>query len=209
MQHTIIYDCEFLTNKTALSTFWCGPHDPTPTVVQIGAVKIGLEKGLPIKETKTIYITPKDRHGKPCVLDPFFTELTGITQQDIDDKGINLETALNELDQFSKGSLLWSWGCDERYMVAISTYIHNILPSIPANRFDNAKKLMFKAGMPYEDIIKTNSGRLASYYNLEQASQISEHDGLSDALSITYALQHLESKGRLEAQWLSSPINSL
>jgi hypothetical protein len=204
MKHAIIYDCEFLTNKTAMSHGWCAPHDPDPTVVQIGAVKISLTDGLPIEDTKTIYITPKDRYGNNAPLDPFFTELTGITQQDIDDYGVSLEQGFKNLNDFSDGATLWAWGHDERYLMAISAYVHNVPPSIPATRFDNAKKIMTKAGMPHEDLFSVNSGKLASYYKLPQAKNISEHDGLNDALSITYAMQHLQAQGKLNPEWLAT-----
>jgi len=205
MQHAVIYDCEFMTNEEGFKRSFCGPYDPEPTVVQIGAVKIALTDGLPIVDKKTVYIIPRSRRGERLALGSYFINLTGITEQDIDDHGVSLKTALNTLDKFSEGCTLWAWGHDERNMIALSCFVENIPMPIPSTRFDNAACILLKAGMPLEDILKTNSGRLAAYYDLEDAKDIQEHDGLSDALSITYAMQHLNKRGQLEAEWLLNP----
>jgi hypothetical protein len=84
-------------------------------------------------------------------------------------------------------------------MMAISCYVANVEPRIPAHRFDNACKLLLRAGMPYEDMKKTRSNRLADYYRIEQPP-LQGHDALDDALSVTYVLQHLLQAGQLSAE---------
>ncbi len=192
MQTAIIFDCEFLTNQTSPSRFWCGPQDPDPVVVQIGAAKLGLEDDFPILDTIKLFIKPIDRYGDEYEIDPFFTQLTGITKEIISEKGVKLKSALDALDKLSDGAGFWSWGKDEFNMLAISSYVANISPPIPATRFNNACKLLLRAGMPQEDLDKTRSNSLAAYYGLDN-SNLSAHD----ALSITHALQHLLRKGEL------------
>jgi len=102
-QTATIYDCEYLTNSGAIHRLWCGPHDPDPTVVQIGAVRVALTDGLPIEDRKNIYIVPKDRNGLRCELDPFFVDFTGITEQTIEQHGVHLKDALITLEVFSQG----------------------------------------------------------------------------------------------------------
>lgn len=196
MDTAIIFDCEFLVTEDAQRRYWCGPFDPDPVIAQIGAVKLGLADGFPILDTKRIYVRPTDRHGVDYDIDPFFTQLTGITEDIIKTDGISLEQALNDLERFSNGAKFWSWGKDELNMMAISCYIANIAPVIPANRFDNACKLLLSAGMPYEDIKKTSSNRLAAYFELEHPP-LKGHDALDDALSVTCVLQHLLQTGAL------------
>lgn len=195
-----------MTNEEGFKRSFSGPYDPEPTVVQIGAVKISLSDGLPIVDKTTIYIIPRSRRGERLALGAYFINLTGITEQNIDDHGVSLETALNALDEFSQGSTLWAWGHDERNMIALSCFVENIPMPIASTRFDNAARILLKAGMPMEDILKTNSGRLAAYYDLDDAKNIQEHDGLSDALSITYAMQYLNKRGQLKAEWLLHPM---
>ena len=83
-------------------------------------------------------------------------------------------------------------------MVAISCYVEGFAPPIPAAQFGNACQLLLRAGMPYEDMRKTPSNRLAEYYRLEHPP-LRGHDALDDALSVSYVLQHLLGQGKLTA----------
>jgi len=193
----IIFDCEFLCVKGSQSRFWCAAIDPDPVIAQIGAVKIGLDDGFPILETFKAYVKPHDRHGARYPIDGFFTDLTGITEEQINADGKPLAAALDSLDRFSDGANFWSWGKDELNMVAISCYVEGIQPPIPAFRFDNAVKLLLAAGMPFEDLARTPSSKLASYYGLEHPD-LKRHDALDDALSVAYTLQFLLKSGKLK-----------
>ena len=203
MQTAIIFDCEFLTNQASPSRFWCGPQDPDPVIVQIGAVKLGLEGEFPILETIMLFIKPIDRYGDGYEIDPFFTQLTGISKEIINEKGKELQATLDNLDNFSGGANFWSWGKDEFNMLAISCYVENICPPIPAKRFDNACKLLLRAGMPQEDLNKTRSNNLMAYYGLD-SSKLSAHGALDDALSVASVLQYLLVKGALNARDLQN-----
>lgn len=136
------------------------------------------------------YVVPTDRNGNRIPLDPFFTRLTGITEDDIDARGVSLSEALKETESFSGGAKLWSWGKDEFNMIAISCYVEGLTPPIPATRFGNACNLLLRAGMPYEDLKTTRSNTLASYYEIDHPD-LRGHDALDDALSVAYVLQHL------------------
>lgn len=198
MKTAIVFDCEFLCVQGSQSRFWCGAIDPDPVIAQIGAVRIGLEAGFSILETFKAYVTPVDRHGDKYALDPYFVNLTGITEEQIDQQGTSLQAALSGLENFSEGAGFWSWGKDELYMLAISCYIAGISPPIPASRFDNAVKLLLAAGMPVEDLARTPSNRLADYYGIDHPV-LRGHDALDDALSVAYTLQHLLRCGKLQA----------
>jgi DNA polymerase III, epsilon subunit and related 3''-5'' exonucleases len=197
MKTAIVFDCEFLCVQGSQGRFWCGAHDPDPVIAQIGAVKLGLEGDFPLLDTYRAYVQPIDRFGNRYAIDPFFTKLTGITEEAIQAEGVLLQEALAGIDRFSDGARFWSWGKDELNMVAISCYVAGIEPPIPAHRFDNAVKLVIAAGMPIEDIGKTPSNKLAAYYGVEHPP-LRGHDALDDALSVTYALQHLLKTGTLQ-----------
>ena len=104
MKTAIIFDCEFLVTENAQRRFWCGPYDPDPVIAQIGAVKLGLEGDFPILDTTRIYVKPMDRDGNRFSIDPFFTKLTGISEQNIEQEGVSLHDALNDVNQFSDGA---------------------------------------------------------------------------------------------------------
>ncbi|WP_137136465.1 exonuclease [Rhizobium sp. FKY42] len=194
----IIFDCEYLVSDGAQTRHWCGPYDPDPVVVQIGAVKLELQNGFNICDEFEAIITPVDRHGRQFDIEQTFIDLTGITRERIAKQGRALPSVLNDLGEFCAEAGLWSWGKDEFNLMAISCYIAGIEPPIPARRFDNACKLLLKAGMPYDDIKKTRSGRLPHYFNLPDAGP-ARHDGLEDARAITRVLQHLLLEERLKA----------
>lgn len=204
MKTAIVFDCEFLCIEGSQRRFWCAPHDPDPVIVQIGAVRIGLEGDFPLLDTCRTYIRPIDRFGRRYTLDPFFTGLTGITEADIDAGGVSLQDALSEFDRFSEGARCWSWGKDELNMIAISCYVAGIEPPVPAHRFDNAVKLLLAAGMPFEDLVKTRSNGLADYYGVEHPP-LKGHDALDDALSVSYTLQFLLKTGKLRPEAFDLP----
>lgn len=196
MDTAIVFDCEFLCREGSQRRFWCAADDPDPVIAQIGAVKLGLGGDFPLIDTFNAYVRPIDRFGRRYVLDPFFTELTGITDDTLDAEGVPLQDALFSFDRFSDGARCWSWGKDELNMMAISCYVAGIEPPIPAHRFDNAVKLLLAAGMPIEDLAKTRSNQLADYYGVEHPA-LRAHDGLGDALSVAYTLQYLLRSGKL------------
>jgi DNA polymerase III epsilon subunit-like protein len=196
VKHALIFDCEFLTAEGSPSRFWSGPYDPDPVVAQIGVVKIGLEGDFPLMDTRHLYVQPRDRHGNRLALDPFFTRLTGIEEDDIEREGLSLEEALLRANEFANGATFWSWGKDEFNMVAISCYVEGIAPLIPVTQFRNACALVLKAGMPYDDIKKTRSNQLADYFQIEHPP-LKGHDALDDAFSVAYVLQSLLRQGRL------------
>ncbi|NBB51904.1 exonuclease [Rhizobium sp. CRIBSB] len=199
MKTATIFDCEFLCAEGSQRRFWCGPQDPDPVVVQIGAVKLGLEGSFEIVDTQCLYVQPLDRSGKAQQPDPFFTRLTGVGEEILAREGQPLAQALDALDRFSEGARFWSWGKDELNMIAISCYIEGIAPPITADRFSNAVHLMVAANMPAEDIVKTPSSALSAYFQIGHPP-LRAHDARDDALSLAYALQHLLRVGRLRAE---------
>ena len=86
--------------------------------------------------------------GERCALDPFFTALTGVTEESTDQAGVSLGQALAAVTSFAAEARIWSWGKDEFNTVAISCYVEGLTPPIPATRFGNACELLLKAGMP-------------------------------------------------------------
>lgn len=197
MKKAIIFDCEFICVEGSQRRYWCAAHDPDPVIAQIGAVKLGLEGDFPILDTHMDYVVPLDRYGNRYELDPFFTKLTGITNEIVEIEGLSLPEALARVDDFSDGARFWSWGKDELNMVAISTYVSGVPPTIPPQRFDNAVKLLLAAGMPIEDLVRTPSNKLADYYSVDHPP-LKGHDARDDALSVAYTLQHLLGSGKLQ-----------
>jgi DNA polymerase III epsilon subunit-like protein len=208
MKHTLVFDCEFLTAEGSPSRFWCGPHDPDPVVVQIGVVKVGLEADFPLLDTLRLYVIPHDRRGNRSSLDPFFTTLTGIAEEDIYREGLPLGQALARTKDFASGATLWSWGKDEFNVVAFSCYVQGLTPPIPATQFGNACTLLLRAGMPDEDIRKTRSSQLADYFQIAHPP-LRAHDALDDELSVACVIQDMLRKEKLRPSDLQESLTPL
>ena len=200
----IIFDCEFLTAPGAPQRFWCGPEDPDPVAVQIGAVKLALTPDAEILETWEQVIVPPSRSGGVHAVHSFFTKLTGIDEARISREGVPLKGALTAFDSFSDGAPFWSWGKDEFNLLAISCYVAGITPPIPAVRFGNAVQLFVAAGYDNETIHRLRSPALPEFLGLD-ASGLQAHDALGDAQAVALAVQHLIRTDRLAPQALLQP----
>jgi hypothetical protein len=87
-------------------------------------------------------------------------------------------------------------------MVAISCYVQDLTPPIPATLFGNACTLLLRAGMPNEDIRKTRSGQLADHFRIDHPP-LQTHDALVDALSVAYVIQAMLRTEKLRGSEMS------
>ena len=196
MRQAVFFDCEMLAKADSMRRFWCGPDDPDPTVFQIGGVTLGLENDFPILGDRVIYVTPRDRQGEVVRLDPFISDFTGVTEAVLDEKGVSLSEALDQFAAFAGEATCWSWGADERNMVALGCFVAGMPVPIPATQFRNATTLMLASGMPIADIQATPSNGLAGYFGIEVPGARA-HDARDDAMSIALAVQYLLREGKL------------
>ncbi|MFK7762253.1 MAG: exonuclease [Roseobacter sp.] len=197
MQSVVVYDCEFLTAPGAPQRFWCGPSDPDPLTIQIGAVRLPLEVPFEVSAPVGWYVLPMDRDGQRVTLHPLVTKLTGIAEEHLDAEGLLLTDALCALDRFSEGAPLLAWGKDELLSLAASLFVQNAVAPIPAHRFRNAVPLVVTAGEPVEAVETLRSNTICAHFGLPDAGQA--HDARGDALSVAHALRHLLVSNRLSA----------
>lgn len=196
MTRVVVLDCEYLTKEGAMGRMLPGFDDPDPIVVQIGAVLLDIEKGAEIVDNIKLYIKPLDRDGATYQLDPYFTDLTGVSDDDLSKKGVDLATGLEQLDTFTRSADLWSWGKDELIALGVSGFLRGIAPPMAATRFGNLKYVLRRAGMSVDDIRATSSGESADFYGVGDTS-LSKHDALDDALSLASPLRDLVENGSL------------
>lgn len=196
IKHAIFFDCEFLVDDGSQQRFWCGPYDPDPTVVQVGAIKLRLDRDFDIQAAFHELILPINRAGDLQNISQAFSDLTGLSQEKVEREGIKLDKALKRFESFSGGAPIFSWGKDELNLIAISCFVSNLAFPIPATQFGNVCNLMLKAGMPYDDIKRTRSGALAEYFGLA-TENLRAHDARDDAKSIALVVQHLLRTGKL------------
>lgn len=201
----ILLDTEFLTADGAPRRFWCGPFDPDPIVVQIGAVRLSLTGQVAAAGEFDCLVRPLDRLGRPVALDPLMTRLTGLTDARLAAEGLALPDALGAFLRFAGDAPVWSWGKDELNLMATSCYVAGIAPEIPAARFGNLCRLVLKAGLPLEEVQATRSNTLCAALGV-QPPEGQAHDALHDARCLAAAVLHLTGAGRLTADDLRRPM---
>lgn len=167
-------------------------------LVQIGAVRLGLDGDFPLLGTFEQLVIPRTRTGGRWPLSPLFTRLTGITRDRLDADGCELANALDRLADFSGDDMIWAWGNDEIFALGISCYLAGIAPPIPATRFGNATRLLVKAEVPPETVVTLRSNTLCAHFGVDDRGA-QAHDALGDARSVALVLQHFLRTGTLKA----------
>jgi DNA polymerase III epsilon subunit-like protein len=190
-----IYDCEFLTAPGAPMRFWCGPHDPDPLCVQIGAVRLSLRAPFAVSEPEGWFVIPQDRDGNVVLVDPLLTRLTGIDDAVLARQGLPLLDAMAALDRYSQGDPLLSWGTDDVLTLSTSLFVQGQPSPIPAPRFRNAVPLLLAAGENLEDVLKMRSNTICAHFGIDAPG--AAHDARADATGVALALSHLLTQNRL------------
>lgn len=192
----VIFDTEFTTWDGARDNGWTGR---TPSgekqhreIVQIGAIKVDWPSGT--------VVSTFDQFVKPLVnpdLSPYFTNLTGITQEQVDTKGVSFAEALeNFLAFIGEDGPLYSYGNDIGIMgesVALNQcnakrlYAARNCAAINLNYFINQFDPASRSA---------NSGTLAAYFGVaDRLPPGSEHNAVFDCYSILAALLHMREQG--------------
>ncbi|MEM9577271.1 MAG: exonuclease [Pseudomonadota bacterium] len=197
LKSVVLYDCEFLTTPGAPQRFWCGPSDPDPLTIQIGAVRMSLTDPFALSQPVGWYVLPLDRDGVRVPLHPLVTKLTGITEETLTLQGVPLLDAMGDLNAFAGGDPLLAWGKDELLSLAASLFVRDEKSPIPATRFRTAVPLVVQAGEPAEVVKTLRSNTICAHFGLTDPGPA--HDARGDAMSVALALQHLLALGRLTA----------
>jgi hypothetical protein len=185
----VLYDLEFTSWEGAPERGWTGVGERRE-VVQIGALKID-ERALEVTGEFDALVRPV--HNP--VLSEYFKELTGISQDAVDERGIPFLDALDSFLDFCDGDYALSYGND---MVIIG---ENLVLQVPEGRkpkrglppFVNLATYLHRV-LPVTNGVP--SGRLASVLgSAPPMGQVYVHDAVADCYSILEALRHLRALG--------------
>lgn len=183
----VFYDTEFTTWEGALQSDWGGPGQYRE-LVQIGALRFNLDT---LEEMEEFLILVKP--VKNPQLSAFFTELTGITQDEVDRDGLDFADAYRSFRLFCGRAATACYGWDAKVMRENLGF--NNMPAT-AEEFDslNIGPWFKEYGKPYGVADNTNSGKLAATVGAKIKS-IQEHNALHDARSIAAAYRFLMQNG--------------
>lgn len=187
MTSIVFYDTEFTTWPGALESNWGEPWQHRE-LVQIGAIRFDLETLEEIDELD-ILIKPKLNPA----LSPYFVNLTGITQDAVDNKGLSFPEAYRLFTAYIGDLEASSYGPDD-IVVRENLALH----AMPAAETDfsgfDIGPWFKKEGGSYGVGPKTNSGKLAATLGAPMKA-LQEHNALHDVRSICAAYRFLRNKG--------------
>lgn len=182
----IIFDTEFTATQGSMKRKWKGEHKE---IIQIGALKIRKTYTLKIIDRISILIKPK----KKPMLSKYIIRLTGITQNQMDKKGVSLKEGLKLFYRFCKDKnrdnlSLFSYGND--YGIIKLNLKNSNTPK--KSKFYTWEKYFYDIKdffKDYVDVHKYSSGDLAKIFKIKR--RLKKHNALHDSLSIYYALNKL------------------
>lgn len=185
----IIFDTEFTAWEGSMEREWSGENEYTE-LVQISAFKIK-KKGNNIAITKklNIYILPRINRN----LSNYFIELTGITQETIDKRGLPFKQAMAIFYRFCKDEK------DEKYpLYSMGNDYHIIKENLRLNSI-NKKSRFYKWEKkfhditpffsPYVDTKLYSSGTLYRAFKIIPNSKVDVHNASWDCLSLFLSLK--------------------
>lgn len=184
----VLFDTEYTAWEGSMERGWSGEGE-YKEVIQIGAVATSLET-LSEEDAFSVLIRPV----KNPELSAFIVALTGITQEDVDTRGVALGEALGSFAEFIGELPAYSYGRDavvieENCRLIGTTYpfkheqFFNIRPTI--------EPLLEGLGI---DIMQYTSGTLIQAFDTAPAAHAHAHDAVNDMRNLLAVLRELQSR---------------
>jgi len=181
-QTIIIYDTEFTTWEGAMARGWSGP-DEHRELVQIAAQKVDLKQGVVVDSFERL-VRPRIN----TVLSDYFIDLTGITNEDVTESGVDFLEAYQDLMAWAADISLYSYSCTlagstDADVLAENINLYQLPISLPYERFHLLTPVFIAAGI---DTTLYNSGKLYQAFGLDLAGH--EHNAMFDVTSLVASL---------------------
>lgn len=178
----IILDTEYTAWEGSQERKWSGENEHRE-IVQIGAIKV---------DANTLTEIDSFNHFVKPTLNPelseYFTNLTGISQKQIDELGIEYPVALSEYFSWAENFDTYSFGKGDEKVLRENCELKGI-PFLPKGKFFNMRDTFRKYGIPVENY---NSGNIVEAFGIKK--ERSAHNALNDVRTILDGLRLLELK---------------
>jgi len=182
----ILYDTEYTSWEGSLQRLWSGDGEERE-IVQISAILVKDLQSLNGTEFFSVYTKPIINP----ILSNYFTNLTGIEQNTIDNLGISISEGLEKFSTFSKNKLCLCWG-DDLLVINENIRLHNLKTKLNILKNVDLRDLFTNFG---EDTSNYNSGTIETFSKEETIIKSgSEHNALSDCISMLAAILKLRNK---------------
>ncbi|XKT74570.1 MAG: exonuclease domain-containing protein [Patescibacteria group bacterium UBA2163] len=177
--NVVIFDLEFTAWEGTLERNWSDP-DEYREVVHIGAITVNSET-LKEEEECSIFVTPTINPQ----LSLYFTELTSITQQQVDAAGVSFKDAIAELHTFTNDAPIYSWG-DDAAVLRENCELHTVGFPFNDGQFFDMRDVFIKQGV---DAHAYSSSTIPQAFDMQNPYK--SHNALNDARSILLGVTQL------------------
>lgn len=175
----IVFDTEYTAWEGSKERNWSGPNEHRE-IVQIGAVKIRTDD-LAELSSFAVFVKPE----KNPILSPYFSALTGISQEKIETVGVGFAEAIERFAAWAGGLTMYCWGGDAKVMRANAELAGISFPFAPS-RFCDARAVFREHGVPAENFM---SSTIVRAFGMEPERR--GHDALNDARAIVDGFREL------------------
>lgn len=192
MKDIVIFDGEYTAWEGSMQRNWSEDWEHQE-VVQISAIKINPETFEQLCEPLDIIVKPRINSD----LSDYFINLTSITNEDVEERGIDFLDAYKEFQSFIEGCQIWSFG-DDCPVINESLPLYGLENELTPLKGEDIRAWAKSEGI---DITQTTtdgkpftSGTFAEIIGAPFKTEA--HYALNDALSIQAAVKYLvEEKG--------------
>lgn len=175
----IIFDTEYTAWPGSMERKWSGPNEHKE-IVQIAAIKVSAGK---LKELDSFSLIIRPAINPE--LSSFFTNLTGLTQEKINQEGIDFKTAINRFVAWSENLPLYSFGRDGNVLEKNCELLGITFP-FDRERFHDIRDYFKKHGIAAENY---HSGTIITAFGKKTKRR--GHDAVNDARTILDGLREL------------------
>ncbi len=176
----IVFDTEYTAWEGSRERNWSGPGEYRE-MVQIAAARV-IFPSLASTETFVRFIKPV----KNPRLSDYFINLTGITQQQVDEHDVPFTQAIGKFATWAQPYPLYCFGVDYEYLVDNCRLLGVPFPFAPS-QFSNLKELFIAHGIAAEQYM---SSTIVEAFGVTPTRR--GHDALNDVKTIVDGLRLLQ-----------------
>lgn len=181
----IVMDLEWTAWDGARWRHWSGPGEEME-IVQIGAVKLADTPLLEELASFEVLVRPRIN----AKLDPYFTELTGISQDHLDREGMDLKEALRQFAAFTGPAVDFMGFGDELVHIKTNCQLYGLANPLAGCRCQDPRPSVMKmAGLS----TVPNSSDLPEILGFTPPGEM--HQALADSRCVAEALRRLRQQG--------------
>lgn len=178
-KNIVLFDTEYTSWEGSRERGWSKSNEHKE-IVQIGGIILETQNFTEVSSFN-VYVKPVFNP----VLSEYFINLTAITQEVVQSRGIDLTSAYAKFVDWSSGIDSYSFGHDEKVIIE-NFGLLNINANFQTQRFFNARNLFEENNI---DTKNYNSGNIIEYFG--KKTKLRAHDALNDSRIIAEALREM------------------